>query len=244
LETLNYIDKRLEESQVIDLIIHRAKCTYGNLDFFWEVTNVPRNEEFTFDTYFLAKEIQRTELGFNKDQKPGDIDIIIIPSFKGKMYFEFSSAFEVKIVRPTNKNYRKNSTSLGTTQIFGLIKDGYPLVGLIQVCMPEPITIEKLQHLPLLNDPNVIFTYDPFPLYSIDTQYKRILKIDLPKYVGINIMGFSFDKDDKLFTHYSTEFDKFKYAYFNPHCSKDTIEKIKVHFHKYREKYIEKQNEK
>jgi len=46
LKTGNYIEKRLEESQVIDLIIRTAKCTYGNLDYFWEVTNVPRGEHF------------------------------------------------------------------------------------------------------------------------------------------------------------------------------------------------------
>lgn len=118
METGDYIEKRLEESQVINLIIENAKCLYGNLDYFWEVTNVPRTVDFNFDKYYITKEILRTELGFENDKKPGDIDILIIPSYKEKIYFEYSSAFELKVVRPTNKNFRKNSTSLGSTQTF------------------------------------------------------------------------------------------------------------------------------
>jgi hypothetical protein len=43
------------------LIIEKAKCTYGNLDYFWEVKDVPREDDFNFDTYYLATEILRTE---------------------------------------------------------------------------------------------------------------------------------------------------------------------------------------
>ena len=244
METGYYIEKRLEESQVIDLIIEKAKCTYGNLDYFWEVTNVPREDDFNFDTYYLAKEISRTEFGLEKDQKPGDIDILIIPSNKGKMYFEYSSAFEVKVVRPTNKNHRKNSNSLGSTQTLGLIRDGFPLVGLIQVCMNEPINPAQLQYFPNLDNVNEIFTFDPFPLYSIETQYQRVLKTDLPKYVGINIFGLCFDKKGNMITQNSAKYEKFKYGYFNPHSKVDTIERIKTHFINYKVQYVEKVNNK
>lgn len=244
MNTGGYIDKRLEENQVIDLLLEKTKCTYGNLDYFWEVTNVLREDDFNFDTYYLTKEILRTEFGFEKDKKPGDIDILIIPSRKGKIYFEFSSAFEVKIVRPTNKNYRKNSTSLGTTQTFGLIRDGFPLVGLIQVCMNEPINETQLQYLPNLNNLNEIFTFDPFPLYSIENQYYRVLKTDLPKYVGINIFGMSFDKNGNMVTQHSSKFEKFKYGYFNPNSKVETVERIKEHFINNKKQYIEKRNNK
>ncbi len=242
METGNYIEKRLEESQVIDLIIEKAKCTYGNLDYFWGVTNVPRIDGLNFDKYYITKEILRTELGFEKDQKPGDIDILIIPSNKGKMYFEYSSAFELKVVRPTNKNFRKNSTSLGSTQTLGLIRDGFPLVGLIQVCMNEPIDPIHLQYLPILNNVNEIFTFDPFPVYSIETQYQRVLKTELPKYVGINIFGLCFDKVGNIITQDSPKFENFKHGYFNPHCEVSTIEKIKSHFNNFKEKYTERVN--
>lgn len=242
METGDYIEKRLEESQVIDLIIRTAKCTYGNLDYFWEVTNVPRGEDLNFDTYYITKELLRTELGFEKGQKPGDIDILIIPCSKGKMYYEFSSAFEVKVVRPTNKNFRKNATSLGSTQTWGLIRDGFPLVGLIQVCMNEPVNPTQLQYVPNLDNVNEIFTFDPFPLYSIETQYQRVLKTDLPKYVGINIFGLCFDKNGSIITQDSAKFEKFKYGYFNPHFNSDTVERIKEHFNKFRIQYVEKRN--
>lgn len=244
METGDYIEKRLEESQVINLIIEKTKCLYGNLDYFWEVTNVPRTDDLNFDRYYITKEILRTELGFEKDKKPGDIDILIIPAYKEKIYFEYSSVFELKIVRPTNKNFRKNSTSLGSTRTFGLIQDGFPLVGLIQVCMNEPVNLLHLQYLPNLDNVNEIFTYDPFPLYSIETQYQRILKTDLPKYVGINIFGLCFDTTGNMIIQNSAKFEKFKYGYFNPHRNAVTIEKVKAHFYKFQEKYIKRANNK
>ncbi|MPR36314.1 hypothetical protein [Salmonirosea aquatica] len=242
METGDYIEKRLEESQVIDLIIEKSNCTYGNLDFFWEVTNVPRTNELNFDKYYIAKEILRTELGFEKDQKPGDIDILIVPSSKGRIFFEYSSAYELKVVRPTNDNIRRNSNSLGSTQTLGLVNDGFPLIGLIQVCMNQPINPIHLQYLPNLENINEIFTFDPFPLFSVETQYQRILKTDLPKYVGINIFGLCFDINGNIITQNSTKFDSFKHGYCNPYCKNDTIERIKIHFEKFKGKYIEKVN--
>jgi hypothetical protein len=240
----NYIRKRLEESQVINLIIEKTKCQYGNLDFFYGVTNVPRTDILNFDRYFITKEVLRVELGLELNQKPGDIDILIIPAYEDNIYFEYSSAFELKVVRPTNKKLRKNSNSLGTTQTFGLIRDGFPLVGLIQVCMNEPINPIHLQYLPNLDDVSEIFTFDPFPLYSIETQYERVLKTDLPKYVGINIFGLSFDQNEKIIIQSSTKFTNFMRGYFNPNVNELTVEKIKSHFNKYRSKYIEKINNK
>lgn len=244
MKTGNYIEKRLEESQVINLIIEKTKCQYGNLDFFYEVTNVPRTDTLSFDRYYITKEILRTELGLKKAQRPGDIDILIIPAHANAVYFEYASAFEVKVVRPTNKNFRKNSNSLGTTQILGLIRDGFPLIGLIQVCMNEPVNPTYLQYLPNFEDVSEIFTFDPFPFFSIETQYKRVLKTDLPKYVGINIFGLSFDQNEKIVIQESEKFRDFKSGYFNPYTHCLTIEKIKAHFESYRNKYIEKTNKK
>ena len=199
-------------------------------------------ETQNFDRYYIAKEILRSDLGFQENKKPGDIDILIIPAFKERLYFEFTSAFEVKVVRPTNVNYRKSSNSLGTTQTFGLIEDGFPLVGLIQVCMNEPVTSQYLQYLPNFYDFNEIFTFDPFPIYSVEVQYERVLKSDLPKYVGINIFGLSFSQEGKVVIQNSMKFMDFKKGYFNPKVDKSTIDKIKIHFEKNKKEYILKTN--
>lgn len=108
--------------------------------------------------------------------------------------------------------------------------------------MNQPITPKYLQFLPNLDNVNKIFTFDPFPLYSIETQYQRILKTDLPKYVGINIFGLCFDKNGNMNIQDSSKFERFKQGYFNPYKSRITIEKIKIHFDEFREKYIEKGN--
>lgn len=243
MQTGGCLKRRLEESQVIDLLIDKTICDHGNLRYFEGLTNVSRcYKEVYFDSYYLTKEVLRTELGLESNLKPGDIDILIIPSKNGRMYFEFSSVFEVKIVRPTNKNYQKNSNSLGSSQIFGLIRDGFPLVGLIHVCMNEPINKNQLKHLPNFDNQSEIVPFDPFPFYSIDTQYQRVLKKELPKYIGINIFGLSFDKDENIVTQHSPRFEKFKHGYFNPNLNKDTIEKIKDHFTQNKNRYTEKKN--
>lgn len=243
MEIGNYTKKRLEESQVIKLIIETTRCHYGNLDFFYDVTNVPRRNDFSFDRYYTAKEILRNDIGLEPNQKPGDIDILIIPAFKDKVFFEFSAVFEVKVVRPTNKNYRKNSNSLGTTQTLGLVLDGFPLVGLIHVCMTEPINSKHLQHLPNLDNINEIFTYDPFPVYSIETQYERVLKTALPKYVGINIFGLSSTQDNNIVTQHSSKFTAFQQAYFNPNTDKSIIISIQNYFKRHYDKFVEKIND-
>ncbi len=244
METGNYIKKRLEESQLISLLIEKTKCDHGNLDFFYDVTNVPRKNDFNFDRYYITKEILRSEIGLDPTQKPGDIDILIIPAFEDKIFFEFSSAFELKVVRPTNDNYKKNSNSLGTTQTFGLIQNGFPLIGLIHVCMNEPINLNYLQQLPDLDNVNSIITFDPFPIYSVETQYQRVLKTELPKYVGINIFGLSFTQDNEVVTQHTAKFTAFQRGYFNPNTSKTLIVNIENHFKKYRDKYVEKLNNK
>lgn len=240
----NYIEKRLEESQVISFIIENTQCHFGNLDFFYDVTNVPRTADFKFDRFYIAKEILRQDMTLELGKKPGDIDILIIPAFKDTLFYEYSSAFELKVVRPTKKNFRKNSNSLGTTQTLGLIEDGFPLVGLVQVCMNEPVNPVHLQHLPSLDNLNKILTYDPFPIYSVENQYKRVLKTSLPKYVGINIFGLSFDQNNQFIIQESSKFLNFKSAYFNPKISETTIKRIKMHYETNRDIYIEKVNSK
>jgi hypothetical protein len=242
LETGNYKEIRLEESQVINLIIEKTKCKYGNLDFFSDVTNIPRTDNLNFDRYYIAREILRTDLGFENDKKPGDFDVIIIPAFKEKIFFQYTSAFEVKVVRPTNKNYRRNSNSLGTTQTFGIIEDGFPLVGLMQVCMNEPVTPKHFQYLPNLDNVSEIITFDPFPIYSIETQYERILKTELPKYVGINVFGLSFNQEEKLVMQDSSKFLNFKRGHFNPNFKESTVEKVKAHFENRPNEYVVKIN--
>ncbi|MBL0911207.1 MAG: hypothetical protein IBJ09_02455 [Bacteroidia bacterium] len=242
MKTGTFINKRLEETQVIDLLIENSICQYGSLNYFYNVTNVPRKDDLKFDRYYITKEILRQEIGLAPGQKPGDIDILIIPASGDKIFFEFSSAFELKVVRPTNKDYRKNSNSLGTTQTLGLIKDGFPLVGLIQVCMNEPINPVHLQYLPNFENVSEIFTFDPFPIYSVETQYKRVLKTDLPKYVGINIFGLSFTQEFIMVTQHSMKFTGFQEGYFNPNTKQSTIKSIENHFKQHRELYIEKVN--
>lgn len=237
----NYLYVRMTEPEVIRFIVDRIECHAGNLDIFWETTNASRRKIEKINSYYIATEIPREKLGLPTDQKPGDIDVLIIPATDEKVYFEYTAAFEVKIVRPTNRNIKKNSCSLGVTQTYGLIDDGFPLVGLLHVCMNAPILPEGLQTLPLHDELGIReIVIDTFPLYSVNLQYQRILKSDLPKYVGVKVISLSFSSPYESVSYRSSEFDHYQYGYFNPHERSETINGIRNHFIANRDCYVRK----
>jgi hypothetical protein len=47
------------------------------------------------------------------------------------------------VVRTTRKSIRRGFNSEGFTQEMGLVKNGFPLIGLIHVIIAEPLSDEK-----------------------------------------------------------------------------------------------------
>lgn len=79
--------------------------------------------------------------------------------------------------------------------------------------MNTPVTPKYLQYLPNLDNVNEIFTFELLPIYSIETQYERRLKIELPKYLGINVFGWNFNQEGRFFIQDSYGF---KRGYLSP----------------------------
>src|SRR5688572_19878829 len=133
---------KVDEEIVIKLLIENTD-TYGKPDLrvFYNVIYEPiDHSEFkrVYKGFHIAQNIYRSEMGFSDDSKPGDFDVIIIPFSEDKILFERTAAFEVKVIRPTKANPRRNANSFGTEQTLGLVNDGFPLVGLLHICMTEP----------------------------------------------------------------------------------------------------------
>lgn len=211
-------------------------------------------EEFAkYKGFYFAFGILRQELGFEKSDKPGDFDILIIPYSETEIFYNRTCAIEAKVVRPRRNNPRKAPNSYGITQIEGLIKDGFPLVGLIHICMTEPLkdnekaTIKfDLAPLDMDNPQNnsgflkntLDVKFDHFSQFSAENQMKRLVSKDIPKYVGLNTIGVNIQKDGSLITWFNHDFNNgLSSGYFNPYKRTETVEKIRNFFEKSQQKF-------
>lgn len=164
---------------------------------------------------------------------------------------------EVKIVRPSRKKPLRNANSLGVTQVEGLILDGFPFIGLMHVSLSEPLKDEekikinyckiaansnqKIEKGKTLQDYSIPIKFDTFQWFSADKQMQRLLSTDLPKYVSILCFGLSLTADNTFcLESSSTKYNDFQKGYFNPHLKQETIEKVKHHFFKNKERYLKR----
>lgn len=246
LEKLKLVDSFITEKELSERLSISQKDKTINLTLFANLLKHPvgREEFHKYDGFYLAFEVLRESLGFKKGLKPGDFDIIIIPYNKSKIFFERTCAIEVKIVRPTRKKPRKSPNSYGVSQVEGLIRDGFPLVGLIHICMTEPLMEDekstmkfypeeemKILNMDSLLKNSIDIKFDHFSQFSAENQMKKLVSMFIPKFVGLNTVGVNLTSENKLMTCFNHDFNnKFSSSYFNPNLSKLTIEKVKKYY--------------
>lgn len=238
--SFNYKQKNYSEKELIDMFIVDENM-YINYHIIKTLFQNPfSNKDIkSYDGYYIYQNILRTELEFEKNAKPGDFDILIIPFSHNKIYFERTAVFEVKVVRALKKRPFKNANSLGTTQIWGLINDGFPLVGLIHFCLAEPLNDsekQKLKYLGKMGDGAKITSENKEEEILVDffacgvalNQMKRLISTDLPKYVGLSCFAVNTTLNDQLQLGINFyENTKFETGYYNPKKSQTTINKIR-----------------
>lgn len=248
----------VNETTVIDLLLNsrNAKGKRG-LEIFYNTIYFPFSilEFNEYKGFYVAKNILRQELKLTKNKKPGDIDILIIPFNEQKIFFERSVACEVKVLRPTRIKPSKNANSLGITQLKGIISDGFPFASLLHVSITEPLLEEEKMDLEFsmipLNSgitPEKGKTYedylintklDYFSMWSSDNQIKRLMTHNIPDFAGINCVGLDFLEDEKVLWTFSLRGNEdFAKAKPNPQTLPITILKIKLHFKKFKDKYL------
>lgn len=248
LRTVKLTDTFVSEKILCERLSICKKDKTLNYNLFANLIHTPVGyDEFgKYNGFYITFETLREKLGFDKKEKPGDFDILLIPFSDQKIYFERTCALEVKIVRPNRKNPKKAPNSYGINQIEGLIKDGFPLVGLIHICMTEPLNENEKQTIKLdltpfdtdnpMNNENFLketvnVKFDHFSQYSAENQMKRLISKDIPKYVGIMTLGVNLTDKGELLTWFNHDFNNgFSSGYFNPNKKEETIEKIKTYF--------------
>lgn len=248
------IYKTLTENEVIELLLGWNNEIGSDLRAFLGGIYWPNPEAYwNYEGVYAAKNILREELGLEKGRKPGDIDIIIIPFNNKQIYFEHSSVYEVKVLKPTRVKPYRNANSLGATQIKGLVDDGFPIICLIHVCMTEPLKeAEKaiINFFPLIDieveeweaknflDETFYVKMDYFSMWSSENQLKRLQAQRLENFIGINSFGLDFWDDGKISicTH-DVSYTNLATAKKSPNTKRSTIQKLKLHFTNFRDKY-------
>jgi len=259
-ELFNREELKLTEKESIDIIVD-WKDKNGNYDLrhlvHFIAPDLDLQEFLDIKGLYIGKNILRQEYGFEKNQKPGDFDLIIIPYTDSGIHFERTGVCEVKVVRPTRKKPLKNANSLGITQLNGLINDGFPFVGIVHISLTELLedeekldidfcTIpangdEKIEKGEKLSDYFVNVKMDHFQWFSVDKQITRLVSTEIPKYVALMCFGLTKKSDKEYWMEtVSRKYLGFETGYFNPNSRKETIKKVRKHFLKNQEKYEKK----
>lgn len=237
----DFEDEFFREKELIKLLSFSKEDNKICYNLFSNLIRSPIDDEdfYKYVGFYMKFETLRQDLGLKSGDKPGDFDIILIPYSLDKIYFDRTCAIEVKIVRPRRNNSTKAPDSYGTKQIRGLIKDGFPLVGLLHICTPEPLLDEERAAIKIgfpiseSGETEVDSKYDQFAANSSLVQMKKLVSKEIPKYVGLNTVGVNKIKGGGLVTWFNHDFNmNFGSGYFNPNMKDSTIEMVKAYFDK------------
>jgi len=211
-----------------------------------------------YDGFYGTTTVDRNSLGFLNDKKPGDFDIILIPYKDVFVHFEMSIVIEVKIVRPTRANPHRNANSIGRNQLWGLMEDGFPYIGLLHVTMTEPLLDKekgKILHIPQnaiselsennsLDEIAIEKDYDHFTDFSVERQQSRLLHHNLPECAAIVCIGLDFYETKGIaFTQSIPDNFEIYKGKMNPRFRNDTIKKLESHFEISEGKYTKYKNQ-
>lgn len=154
---------------------------------------------------WVAANVLREAIGLPPSLKPGDIDILIVPEGPSGPQLEKAMAVEVKVVRPTFAKPGRNANSYGRSQVSGLLRDGFPFVGLLHLVLPEPLPNEYLVDVPHIASrlgPNgePILTgetskVDFFPIVAAERQQLRLGALDLRQEIAFTSIGIQLSQD-------------------------------------------------
>lgn len=206
-----------------------------------------------YEGFYLATNVLRKEVGLTRKGRPGDYDIIFIPYVGDYLFYDRTAVYEVKIVRPNFKHPNRSSNSLGETQVYGLLEDGFPLVGLLHIVIAEPLLPDQMSTIrvskvpagdelkptdPPLPPLEELFEEEPLdwlPWYSVDKQMARLISAGFPKYVGLDAFSITKNTDGTHSVMTSQEWRGYRSGYFNPNKSKELMNCLKNHFEQYGE---------
>lgn len=188
------------EQALVRAVLEKLRRTY---DAFGFVFDRVRPDQGGWQYLFLC-EVSRRSLGLDPRLQPGDFDIIIVPSAKGRLVTERAAAIEVKRLPLRAGVLGKNVGRYGITQALGLIRDGFPLVGILHIIVTEPgppehmrdlqqwRVLDEEQHVEYVRD----FRADITGSLAADLQIHRLKANVCDERIGYNAIAFQRSRSD------------------------------------------------
>lgn len=135
--------------------------------------------------------LSRKTLDLYPHQKPGDIDVLLVPRFENDRFAERAMAVEVKRFFVPLGNRGKSPNKFGAAQTRGLFEDGFPFVGLLHLGLIEPADRNEWEDISQINSkyPFAEIGKAKVDLDSFQTSNRnigRLEKLDIPAQAGFN----------------------------------------------------------
>lgn len=140
--------------------------------------------------------VKREELGLFPNLKPGDVDILVLPEYEGNVEFSKAMAIEVKVPKPSVNRPDKNPSTLGRSQVKGLLRDGFPYCGLLHLVAAQNLPEEFHKEIPIMSynlDENgeliptgETLRTDHFGFECSKRQLNRLRSFGLDNYIGFS----------------------------------------------------------
>jgi hypothetical protein len=223
----------LPEKQLVRYIIQEASTLYDFLNFVVEPAIGPPPR--TGWNYLFFAEVPRKLFGFGPGS-PGDFDIVVVPTFDGRPQAEMTAAVEVKRLALRGPNWRKNVDRYGVTQAEGLLRCGFPFVGVLHLIVNAPGPTENWKELhrfrvvdefgrcefegPIMGDMTGI--------YAAQRQYSRLTLRSPDSPIGLNCVAMTqtSDGNDKHWFH--TTDPELRFARRNPRLNPLLLRNIEL----------------
>lgn len=185
----------LPEPSLVHFVLEKLERTYDAFGFLFD--DVFRYDRKGWQYLFLAG-VPRSMLGLDPRLQPGDIDVLIVPSRDGVIATEFIAGVEVKRLPLRNGVLGKNVDRYGVTQAKGLMRDGFPLVGILHIVVNEagpPEHIREVEMWKVVNSESQEIEFSHKQLVDMtgsmaaDLQIDRLTSRDIGEYMGFNAIA-------------------------------------------------------
>ncbi|CFN94022.1 Uncharacterised protein [Bordetella pertussis] len=202
------LDWLSSEAEVLKRIVANRQALASTMYFALD-SAFPYPEHAFAQSVYVGINIPRAKLQLSPDQRPGDVDCLIVPFSDNEILLERTIAIEAKIVRPSISNPGRNANTMGRAQVRGLLCYGFPFVGLVHISVPESMPSHMHWEVPEISDivgsngelieTGEYFIFDPFPLASARRQEGRVLALGLPVEVGYRVIALTLSNNGERF---------------------------------------------
>jgi hypothetical protein len=220
------------ERELVRYILNEVSSLYNYFNFVVEpsIGPIPRPD---WDFIFLA-EVPRVWLGLAPRGQPGDIDVIIVPTWKGVPRPDLSCAVEVKRLALRGPNWTKNVDRYGATQAVGLLRAGFPFVGILHLVVNRPgpeiyhqtllqaRIIDDMDHVEFIGERLVDMT----GYYAAERQLQRMIDHPMPECIGLNAVALTHRPNGAGEIIYGNAWTDYRKAIRNPRANPLLAENI------------------